>query len=118
MTLSAGAGSPHREEDFVPPESSGDSVQDLVQRSFFLLEQVTGEAIMYFCGQLFAMDAEIRAMCPPAMDVQRMRFFRALARIAAGQDDPAGLVPYLEELRYSPKNAAIRCQASSAAEGS
>ena len=115
MTLSVGAGSPHSEEDFVLPESSGDSIADLVQRSFFLLGQVTGEVMTYFYGQLFAMDAEIRAMCPPAMDVQRMRFFRALARIAAGQDDPAGLVPYLEELRYLPKNAEIRCQASSAA---
>ena len=49
---------------------------------------------MYFCGQPFAMDAEIRAMFPPAMDQRRMRFFRALARIAASQPDPAGLVPY------------------------
>jgi hypothetical protein len=50
MTLSAGAGSPHREEDFVPPESTGDSVPDLVQRSFFLPEQVTDETMTYFCG--------------------------------------------------------------------
>ena len=52
----------------------------------------------YFYGQLFAMDAEIRAMFPPAMDLQRMRFFRALTRIAAGRDDLAGVVPYLEHL--------------------
>ena len=36
----------------------------------------------YFYAQLFAMDAEIRAMFPAAMDVQRRRFFRA---IQAGQ---------------------------------
>ena len=35
-------------------------------------------------------------MFPPAMDLQRMHFFRALARIAAGcgvRGDLAGLVP-------------------------
>jgi NAD(P)H-flavin reductase/hemoglobin-like flavoprotein len=52
----------------------------------------------YFYGQLFAMDTEIAAMFPAAMDVQRRRFFAALTRIAAGQDDPARLVPVLERL--------------------
>jgi len=32
----------------------------------------------YFYAQLFAMDTEIRAMFPAAMDVQRRRFFEAL----------------------------------------
>ena len=41
----------------------------------------------YFYGQLFAMDTEIRAMFPAAMDVQRKRFFRALVRIAQDQGD-------------------------------
>jgi hypothetical protein len=50
MTLSAGAGSPHREEDFMRPESTGDSVPDLARRSFFLPGQVTGEAMMHFYG--------------------------------------------------------------------
>jgi len=96
MTLSAGDGSPHHEDEFVPPQRTVDSVLDPVQRSLFLLEQDTDAAITYFCGQLFAMDAEIRAMFPPAMDLQRMHFFRALARIAAGcgvRGDLAGLVP-------------------------
>ena len=39
----------------------------------------------YFYAQLFAMDAEIRAMFPAAMDVQRRRFFEALSRIADAQ---------------------------------
>ena len=59
----------------------------------------------YFYGQLFAMDAEIRAMFPPAMDLQRMRFFRALTRIAAGRDDLARLVPHLEHLGRAPRPA-------------
>jgi NAD(P)H-flavin reductase/hemoglobin-like flavoprotein len=52
----------------------------------------------YFYGQLFAMDTEIAATFPAGMDIQRRHLFSALTRIAAGQDDPAGLVPYLERL--------------------
>ena len=48
----------------------------------------------YFYAQLFAQDTEIQAMFPAAMDVQRKRFFQALVRIAAGQQDTT----YLEEL--------------------
>jgi NAD(P)H-flavin reductase/hemoglobin-like flavoprotein len=98
MSLSAGDGSPHHEEDFVPPEGTADSGIDPVRRAFFLLEGMADEPMTYFYGQLFAMDTEIRAMFPPAMDVQRRRFFGALARIAAAHDDRAALVPYLEEL--------------------
>jgi len=79
----------------VPPQRTVDSVLDPAQPSFFLLEQDADAAMTYFYGQLFAMDAEIRAMFPPAMELQRMRFFRALTRIAAGRDDLARLVPCL-----------------------
>ncbi len=86
----------HHEEDFARPEDKGDSVLDPAERSFFLPGSTADEATTYFYGQMFAMDAEIRAMFPPAMDQQRMRFFRT--RIAASQADPARLVPYLREL--------------------
>jgi hypothetical protein len=55
----------------------------------------------YFYAQLFAMDTEIRAMFPAAMDVHRRRFFQALRHIAAAhesQEDRDSLVPYLTEL--------------------
>ena len=62
----------------------------------------------YFFAQLFAMDTEIRAMFPAAMDLQRRRFFEALVRIADAQPSQADaepsqadrdrLVPYLQEL--------------------
>src|SRR5579864_909140 len=108
MTLSAGGGSPHREEDFALPENTGDNALDPAERSFFLLEPAADAAMTYFYGQLFAMDAEIRAMFPPAMDQQRMRFFRALARIAAGQGDLARLVPHLEELGRAHRKFGVR----------
>ena len=47
------------------------------------------------------MDAEIRAMFPAAIGVQRRRFFLALSHIAAAQEsqeDRDNLVPYLQEL--------------------
>jgi NAD(P)H-flavin reductase len=108
MTLSAGGGSPHHEEEFVPPQRTVDSVVDSAQRSFFLLEQDADAAMTYFYGQLFAMDAEIRAMFPPAMDPQRMRFFRALTRIVAGRDDLARLVPFLEQLGRTHRKYGVR----------
>jgi NAD(P)H-flavin reductase len=65
----------------------------------------------YFYAQLFAMDTEIRAMFPAAMDVQRRRFFQALSRIAAaqeGQEDRDGLVPYLQELGRAHRKFGVR----------
>ena len=65
----------------------------------------------YFYGQLFLMDAEIRAMFPAAMDVQRRHFLRALIRITRGQDGPdeaAALVPYLEQLGRAHRKYGVR----------
>ena len=74
----------------------------------------------YFYAQLFAMDTEIRAMFPAAMDVQRTRFFQALSDIAAAQQsqqDRDNLVPYLQELGRAHGNSAFasgitRCSAA------
>jgi NAD(P)H-flavin reductase/hemoglobin-like flavoprotein len=65
----------------------------------------------YFYAQLFAMDTEIRAMFPAAMDVQRRRFFHALSRIAAtadSQDERDKLVPYLQELGRAHRKFGVR----------
>jgi hemoglobin-like flavoprotein len=70
-----------------------------------LLEPTSDAAMTYFYGQLFAMDTEIRAMFPAAMDVQRKRFFRALVRIVRDQGD---LVPYLEQLGRAHRKFGVR----------
>jgi hemoglobin-like flavoprotein len=65
----------------------------------------------YFYAQLFAMDTEIRAMFPAAMDVQRRRFFEALGRIAGAQQSQADrdrLVPYLQELGRAHRKFGVR----------
>ncbi len=67
---------------------------------------------MTYCyAQLFAVDTEIRAMFPAAMDVQRRRFFRALSHIAAAQESQADrdrLVPYLRELGRAHRKFGVR----------
>jgi hemoglobin-like flavoprotein len=65
----------------------------------------------YFYAQLFAMDTEIRAMFPAAMDVQRRRFFEALGRIADAQQSQAArdrLMPYLQELGRAHRKFGVR----------
>ena len=65
----------------------------------------------YFYAQLFAMDTEIRAMFPAAMDVQRRRFFQALSQIADAQEsqqDRDRLVPYLQELGRAHRKFGVR----------
>jgi NAD(P)H-flavin reductase/hemoglobin-like flavoprotein len=65
----------------------------------------------YFYAQLFAMDTEIRAMFPAAMDVQRRRFFEALGRIADAQQSQAArdrLVPYLQDLGRAHRKFGVR----------
>ena len=97
--MSAGGASPRHGEGSPPPSNGTGGVPgNPAQASLFLLEPTADAAMTYFYGQLFAMDSEIRAMFPAAMDVQRRRFFRALVRIARDQDDPAVLVPYLQQL--------------------
>jgi NAD(P)H-flavin reductase/hemoglobin-like flavoprotein len=79
-----------------------------------MLESNPDAAMTYFYGQLFAMDHEIRAMFPAAMDQQRRRFFRALARIAhgtgeaAGTEDRAALDSYLHELGRAHRKFGVR----------
>jgi NAD(P)H-flavin reductase/hemoglobin-like flavoprotein len=69
------------------------------------LESAADAAMNYFYGQLFAMDAEIAAMFPAAMEFQRRRFFRALTRVIRRDDD---LAPYLERLGRAHRKDGVR----------
>jgi hypothetical protein len=50
MTLSVGAGSPHREEDFVQPESTGDSAPRSPQAVILSARQGPGQEMTHFYG--------------------------------------------------------------------
>ncbi|MEZ0070706.1 globin domain-containing protein [Planotetraspora sp. GP83] len=70
----------------------------LVKESFSVVEPVAEKAAAYFYGRLFAENPQLRAMFPPAMDVQRDRLFSALTRIVWMLDSPGGLAGYLAQL--------------------
>jgi NAD(P)H-flavin reductase/hemoglobin-like flavoprotein len=106
--MSAGGGSGRHDGGSPPFNVTGGAAGNPTQASLFLLESTPDAAMTYFYGQLFAMDTEIRAMFPAAMDVQRRRFFRALVRIARDQYDPAVLVPYLEQLGRAHRKFGVR----------
>jgi NAD(P)H-flavin reductase/hemoglobin-like flavoprotein len=108
--MSAGDGSARHDGGLPPFNRTGGSADNPALASLFLLEPIADAAMTYFYGQLFAMDTEIRAMFPAAMDVQRRRFFRALVRMAQDQDDPDLLVPYLEQLGRAHRKFGVREQ--------
>ncbi|GII58044.1 oxidoreductase [Planotetraspora thailandica] len=70
----------------------------LVKESFSVIEPVAGKAAAFFYGRLFAESPQLRAMFPPAMDMQRDRLFKALTRIVWLLDSPDGLSAYLAQL--------------------
>ncbi|MCD0449531.1 globin domain-containing protein [Actinocorallia sp. API 0066] len=70
----------------------------LVKESFAILEPDAPRAAAYFYGRLFAEHPDLRALFPPAMDVQRDRLLRALATVVWSLDSPDALTTYLSEL--------------------
>jgi NAD(P)H-flavin reductase/hemoglobin-like flavoprotein len=108
--MSAGDEPAHHDQGFPAPYGPGEAARNPAQVSLSLLEPIADAALTYFYAQLFAMDNEARAMFPAAMDVQRKRLFRALVRIADGQDNPAALVPYLEWLGRAHRKYGVREQ--------
>jgi NAD(P)H-flavin reductase/hemoglobin-like flavoprotein len=70
----------------------------LVKESFAHVESEADKATAYFYGRLFVSSPELRALFPLAMDRQRDRFFRALARLVWSLDCPQQLTAYLSEL--------------------
>src|ERR1700678_3735078 len=108
--MSGDAGSPRHGEGAAPVNGTGGPARPPVPASLFLLEPTADAALTYFFGELKPTDSEIRAMFPAAMDLQRRRFFRALVRIARDQDDPAVLVPYLEQLGRAHRKFGVREQ--------
>src|SRR5690349_21485339 len=111
VVIPAGDESARPDGGLPAPNSPADAVRNPAQVSFWLLEPVADAAMTYFYAQLFAMDTEIRAMFPAAMDVQRRRFFEALGRIADAQQSQAArdrLVPYLQELGRAHRKFGVR----------
>jgi NAD(P)H-flavin reductase/hemoglobin-like flavoprotein len=62
----------------------------------------------YFYGHLFAIEPAIRAIFPPAMDRLRIRFYRALRRVALSSDNDGGLAAYLAGLGRAHRKFGVR----------
>ncbi|WP_433323634.1 globin domain-containing protein [Spirillospora sp. CA-294931] len=70
----------------------------IVKESFAQLEPSADKAAAYFYGRLFAENPRLRALFPPAMEVQRDRLFHALTKIVWSLDSPENLAAYLGQL--------------------
>src|ERR1700753_1373058 len=78
-----------------PPRSAQ---ADPLGRLLAAIDPVSDSAMTYFYGHLFAIEPQIRAMFPPAMDAQRKRFYQALTHLIASSENPGELTSYLEGL--------------------
>ncbi|GAA2595315.1 globin domain-containing protein [Actinomadura fulvescens] len=70
----------------------------VVKENFTQLGTSGDKAAAYFYGRLFAENPRLRALFPPAMDVQRDRLFHALTKIVWSLDSPGALAAYLSQL--------------------
>lgn len=80
------------------PEGEATPNPALVKESFAHIEPVADKAMSYFYGRLFAANPDLRVLFPLAMDRQRDRFFRALARLVWSLDCPEELAAFGQQL--------------------
>src|SRR5262249_40663717 len=69
-----------------------------IRETFAVVEKAGDEAISYFYARLFLRRPALRELFPPAMDEQRDRLFRALARIVESLSTPEEMATYLAQL--------------------
>ena len=105
MELSVGGESASQSEGIPAADQANDTVRNLVTVTFTCVQRSADAAMTYFYGQLFAIDHEIAAMFPAAMDLQRKRFFGVLTQIARGRQDMDG---YLAELGRAHRKFGVR----------
>lgn len=80
----------------------------IVKESFALIEPQREKAAAYFYGRLFAENPRLRALFPPAMDMQRDRLFQALTKIAWSVDSPETLATYIDQLGRDHRKFGVR----------
>ena len=69
-----------------------------IRETFALVAAAGDDAAAYFYAWLFLRRPELRDLFPPAMDEQRDRLFRALARIVESLSTPEEMAAYLTQL--------------------
>jgi NAD(P)H-flavin reductase/hemoglobin-like flavoprotein len=81
-----------------PPGPGPDPAITAIRETFAAVEQAGDKAISYFYARLFLGRPALRQLFPPAMDEQRDRLFRALARIVESLGTPEEMATYLAQL--------------------
>jgi NAD(P)H-flavin reductase/hemoglobin-like flavoprotein len=69
-----------------------------VRETFSAVAKAGDDAAAYFYAWLFLRRPELRELFPPAMDEQRDRLFRSLARIVESLSTPEEMASYLSQL--------------------
>jgi NAD(P)H-flavin reductase/hemoglobin-like flavoprotein len=79
-------------------EAGPDAAIAAIRETFGRVAAAGDEAAAYFYAWLFLRRPELRTMFPPAMDEQRDRLFRSLARIVESLSTPEEMASYLSQL--------------------
>jgi NAD(P)H-flavin reductase/hemoglobin-like flavoprotein len=79
-------------------DGSADQAVAAIRETFGLVAAAGDDAAAYFYAWLFLRRPELRELFPPAMDEQRDRLFRALARIVESLSTPEEMASYLAQL--------------------
>ena len=80
------------------PEPAPDPAITAVRKTFAHVVQAGDDAVAYFYAWLFLRQPQLRELFPPAMDEQRDRLFRSLARIVESLSTPEEMASYLSQL--------------------
>lgn len=81
-----------------------------IKDGFALIEPHLEHCSAYFYGRLFAENPRLRALFPPAMNLQRERLFRALTEIVWSIDNPDALTRFLARLGRDHRKFGVHAQ--------
>jgi len=89
------------------PAELPDPAMAAIRETFAITAKAGDAAAAYFYASLFVRHPALRALFPPAMDEQRDRLFRALARIVESLSTPAEMAEYLTQLGRDHRKYAV-----------
>jgi NAD(P)H-flavin reductase/hemoglobin-like flavoprotein len=88
-------------------DSPPDPAISAIHETFAMVGKAGDEAAAYFYAWLFLREPALRNLFPPAMDEQRDRLFRALARIVQSLSTPEELASYLTQLGHDHRKYGV-----------
>jgi ferredoxin-NADP reductase/hemoglobin-like flavoprotein len=89
-------------------EASEDAI--LIRRTLAEINPIADQVTSYFYALLFVRHPELRALFPPAMDLQRERLLKALLTTAEHLDNTPVLVDYLRNLGRGHRKYGTRAE--------